>query len=74
MKDVRQFLGLPLHSLTRKNDGQESTGTVLKKLTEAPVLTHPSVNTEFTIETDTGYTSLRAILSQEQGDGCLHLD
>ena len=43
-----------------------------KKLTEAPVLAYPNFTTGFTIEIDTSYSGLGAILSQEQDDGSLH--
>ena len=68
----------PLHSLTRKSvqfvwdsDLQTSFDHLKQKLIQAPVLSYPSFDHPYILETDASIQSLGAILSQEQ-DGRIH--
>ena len=68
----------PLHSLTRKgvqfvwdSDCQTAFDHLKQKLTQAPVLSYPSFDHPYIVETDASIQGLGAILSQEQ-DGRIH--
>lgn len=69
----------PLHSLTRVGIGfqwsdscQKSFELLKQKLVEAPVLSYPSFNKDFILETDASAQGLGAILSQRHEDGQVH--
>ena len=68
----------PLHTLTRKSvqfvwdsDCQTAFDHLKQKLTQAPILSYPSFDHPYILETDASIQGLGAILSQEQ-DGRIH--
>ena len=72
-------IAAPLRELTRKNAVFHWTGacgeamrSLKDKLTSAPVLTYPSFNKPFTVETDACINGLGAVLQQTQDDSKLH--
>ena len=69
----------PLHELTRKGaefvwtqECQTAFETLTRKLVQAPVLSYPSFDKAFTLETDASIEGIGAVLSQPQDDGHLH--
>ena len=69
----------PLQSLTRKDaqfvwteECAHSFQTLKEKLTSAPILSYPSFEKRFVLETDASIAGLGAVLSQSQEDGLLH--
>ena len=69
----------PLHRLTKKEVAftwdeacQEAFEVLKRKLIEAPVLSYPSFEKDFALETDASVQGLGAVLSQQQEDGRLH--
>ena len=72
---VKSFaqIAQPLHALTRKGatynwseSCQAAFDELRRRLTEAPILVHPSFDREFTLETDASIQGLGAVLSQRQ--------
>jgi len=78
---IPQFaqLAQPLHNLTREGvtfkweeSCQRAFESIKQKLVEAPVLSYPSFDRDFILETNANAKGLGAILSQEQEDGQVH--
>lgn len=78
---VPQFekMAQPLHHLTKKDvtfiwDAacQEAFEALKQKLIQAPVLAYPSIDKDFSLETDVSIQGLGEVLSQLQSDGRLH--
>jgi len=69
----------PLTQLTRKNvsfqwtpDHQEAFDILKQRLTTAPILSYPSFNSPFLLETDASIKGIGAVLSQCQDDNHPH--
>ena len=78
---VPNFLKIasPLQALTRKDvqfvwttECARSFQMLKEKLTSAPVLSYPSFEKPFVLETDASIEGLGAVLPQSQEDGLLH--
>ena len=78
---IAQFakVAKPLHELTRKGiefawspDCQAAFDILRGKLSQAPVLSYPSFDQEFVLETDASIEGIGAVLSQLQEDGHFH--
>ena len=69
----------PLHNLTKKNTQfewsekcEEAFTTLKERLSSAPVLSYPSFEKDFVLETDASIEGVGAVLSQRQDDEQLH--
>ncbi|KAF8755413.1 hypothetical protein RHS01_05097 [Rhizoctonia solani] len=69
----------PLHNLVKKDTPwkweikeQEAFQGLKDAITNAPVLCHADPSKPYFLETDASGAALGSILSQRQGDGCLH--
>lgn len=78
---VKNFaqLGQPVHALTRKgatyvwsDTCQTAFEELKKRLTEAPILSYPLFNHDFTLETGASIQGIGAVLSQLQAHNKLH--